>query len=155
MNWKVAAMALGCCLPLLAAAPRQTVQVTTTDRVPFAAGGLIHLSGLVGPLAVEGWDEPVVEILRIHLKSESDLLKVALATGPSRGFARPGKYRKQYGGEDSYNGYDHQKLYEGKSSTATRFDPQLSRTCLGHRLFLPLIRILSMHTKRLRFPLAF
>jgi hypothetical protein len=62
MNWKVAAVALGCCLPLLAASPRQSVEVTTTDRVPFGAGGDIHLSGSVGQLAVEGWDEPAVEI---------------------------------------------------------------------------------------------
>jgi len=50
------------CLPLLAKVPLQSVQVTTTDHVEFAAGGTIRLSGSMGQLDVEGWDRPEVEI---------------------------------------------------------------------------------------------
>jgi hypothetical protein len=38
------------------------VEVVKTDRVDFAAGGLIRLNGTYGYLSVDGWDEPQVEI---------------------------------------------------------------------------------------------
>jgi hypothetical protein len=44
-------------LPLLDAQER-----SNTERVPFAAGGTIHVTGSYGYLTVEGWDEPEVEI---------------------------------------------------------------------------------------------
>jgi len=37
-------------------------QVSTTERVNFAAGGMIRLTGSFGNLNVEGWDRPEVEI---------------------------------------------------------------------------------------------
>jgi hypothetical protein len=62
MNWKMTAIALGLCMPLLAAVPRRSIEVISTDRVAFGAGGVIHLSDSVGQLSIEGWDEPAVEI---------------------------------------------------------------------------------------------
>lgn len=53
-------IAFGICLPLLAA-PKQTVEVTTTERVPFPAG-TIRLNGGMGEINVEGWEQPEVEI---------------------------------------------------------------------------------------------
>jgi hypothetical protein len=41
---------------------KQPVEVTSTDRVSFAAGGTIHMKGSYGALNVEGWDRPAVEI---------------------------------------------------------------------------------------------
>jgi hypothetical protein len=38
------------------------VQVTSTDRVDFAPGGVIRVNGSYGDLYVEGWDQPQVEI---------------------------------------------------------------------------------------------
>lgn len=37
-------------------------QISTTERVNFAAGGIIRLTGSFGDLNVEGWDRPEVEI---------------------------------------------------------------------------------------------
>ena len=42
MSSKISAIALGICLPLLAAAAQPRVEVVTTDRADFAAGGLIR-----------------------------------------------------------------------------------------------------------------
>jgi hypothetical protein len=47
---------------LLVGSIKQPVEVTTTDRVAFAPGGTIRLSGSVGQLNIEGWDRPEVEI---------------------------------------------------------------------------------------------
>src|SRR5947209_18395674 len=45
--------------------PRQTVQVTNTQRVDFASGGVLKLTNSIGELAVQGWDRPYVEITTI------------------------------------------------------------------------------------------
>ena len=42
-------------------APKQSFELTETQRVPFT-GGVIRVQDSYGRLAVEGWDEPVVEI---------------------------------------------------------------------------------------------
>src|ERR1039457_2238639 len=42
--------------------PKQSFEVTNTERVPFAPGGTIRLNNSYGYLTVEGWDEPEVEI---------------------------------------------------------------------------------------------
>jgi len=41
---------------------KQPAQVTTTERVSFATGGTIRITGSYGDLNVEGWDQPAVEI---------------------------------------------------------------------------------------------
>ena len=41
---------------------RQPVEVTSTERVSFASGGLIRLIDSYGYLTVDGWDRPDVEI---------------------------------------------------------------------------------------------
>jgi hypothetical protein len=57
---------------LLSGSIQEKVDVTTTDRVAFAPGGTIRLSGSVGELNVEGWDRPEVEIsLTRYTESES------------------------------------------------------------------------------------
>jgi hypothetical protein len=43
--------------------PRQSFEVTSTERVNFPPGGTIHLDDSFGYLTVEGWDEPEVEII--------------------------------------------------------------------------------------------
>ncbi len=59
---------LGTICPLPAAegvyekGPKQSFEVTNTERVPFAPGGTIRLNSSYGYLTVEGWDEPEVEI---------------------------------------------------------------------------------------------
>jgi len=42
--------------------PRQSFEVTSTQRMPFLPGGAIRLENSYGYLTVEGWDEPEVEI---------------------------------------------------------------------------------------------
>jgi hypothetical protein len=42
--------------------PKQSFEVTSTQRVPFLPGGAIRLESSYGYLSVEGWDEPEVEI---------------------------------------------------------------------------------------------
>jgi len=42
--------------------PKQSFEITHTERVPFAAGKTIRLNHSYGYLTVEGWDEPDVEI---------------------------------------------------------------------------------------------
>ena len=60
--------ALGAIHPLPAApgvyekGPKQSFEVTKTERVPFAPGGTIRLDNSYGYLTVEGWDAPEVEI---------------------------------------------------------------------------------------------
>jgi hypothetical protein len=51
---------LGMTLPLYGA--EQRVEVTKTERVNFAPGGIIRVNGSYGTLNVEGWDRPEVEI---------------------------------------------------------------------------------------------
>jgi hypothetical protein len=58
----------GISLPSLAAdgpevkGPKQSFDVTNTERVKFLPGGAIHLENSYGSLTVEGWDEPEVEL---------------------------------------------------------------------------------------------
>jgi hypothetical protein len=59
---RVAPLALALCLPLLTKTPLQPVQVVTTDRVDFAAGGTIRFEGSTGELNIEGWDQPQVQV---------------------------------------------------------------------------------------------
>jgi hypothetical protein len=54
--------ALAVILPLLRAEEFKQVQVTSTERVNFAPGGLIRLNNSYGDLSVEGWDQAAVEI---------------------------------------------------------------------------------------------
>ena len=42
--------------------PKQSFETAKTKRAPFAPGGIIRVNGSYGYLAVEGWDEPEVEI---------------------------------------------------------------------------------------------
>jgi hypothetical protein len=42
--------------------PKQSFEVTKTERVPFGPGGTIRLNNSYGYLTVEGWDQPEVEI---------------------------------------------------------------------------------------------
>jgi len=59
---------MGTTLPLLRAqgpeekGPKQSFEVTSTERVPFLPGGTIRLDNSYGYVTVEGWDSPEVEI---------------------------------------------------------------------------------------------
>ncbi len=54
-------------LPLAAQTEiRQVTQVTKTERVDFAPGGLIRLDTASGNLSVEAWDQPEVEITTVR-----------------------------------------------------------------------------------------
>jgi len=44
-------------------APKQSFEVTSTERVNFQPGGAIRLDNSYGYLTVEGWDEPEVEMI--------------------------------------------------------------------------------------------
>jgi hypothetical protein len=62
MNWKLSALAVAACLTLTAKLPKPAMPVVTTERVEFAPGGTIRVTGSTGELNVEGWDKPEVEI---------------------------------------------------------------------------------------------
>ena len=49
-------------MPSLHAEEFKQVQVTSTERVNFAPGGIVRLNNSYGDLSIEGWDQPVVEI---------------------------------------------------------------------------------------------
>ena len=51
---------LGMTLPISGA--EQRVEVTKTERINFAPGGIIRINSSYGTLNVEGWDRPKVEI---------------------------------------------------------------------------------------------
>jgi hypothetical protein len=53
---------LGTTLPVFGQEGRQPAQVTTTERVSFAPGGLIRIDHSYGELNVEGWGQPEVEV---------------------------------------------------------------------------------------------
>lgn len=59
---------LGIALPAFCAegtaenGPHQSFEATKTERTLFAPGGTIRVNGSYGYLAVEGWDEPEVEV---------------------------------------------------------------------------------------------
>lgn len=56
------AIAIALCLPLAAHEPKAAMPVVTDERVAFAPGGAIEVTGSVDELNIEGWDEPNVEI---------------------------------------------------------------------------------------------
>jgi len=62
MNLRLAAAAIAVCLPLGAKPPKPDMSMVTTERVEFAPGGAIQVSGSVGELNIEGWDRAEVEI---------------------------------------------------------------------------------------------
>ena len=62
MTRRLAAIVIAICLPLAAKLPKPDMPVITTERVEFAPGGTIQVSGSVGELNIEGWDRPEVEI---------------------------------------------------------------------------------------------
>jgi hypothetical protein len=54
---------LGVLVPLFGDdASKRPVEVVKTERVDFAAGGVIRLNDTYGYLSVDGWDEPQVEV---------------------------------------------------------------------------------------------
>jgi hypothetical protein len=53
---------LGVTTPFVHAEEFKQVQVSNTDRVKFAPGGLIRLDHSYGDVTVEGWDRPEVEV---------------------------------------------------------------------------------------------
>ena len=59
----LAVSALGADRPPVEKAPKQSFEVTTTERVNFQPGGAIRLENSYGYLTVEAWDEPEVEIV--------------------------------------------------------------------------------------------
>ena len=73
MNYKLAASCIALCAiagsSLLAVdqSIRRPGQVSTTDRVSFAAGGTIRFDNSFGDLYVEGWDQPQVEMTLIKV----------------------------------------------------------------------------------------
>jgi len=42
-----------------------SVQITNTERLPFPAGGVLHVKSWHGELEVEGWNEPEVELTAV------------------------------------------------------------------------------------------
>jgi hypothetical protein len=62
MTRKLAVLAFAACLPLAAKAPKAAMPAVTDEKVDFAAGGAIEVTGSVGELNVEAWDGPGVEI---------------------------------------------------------------------------------------------
>jgi hypothetical protein len=42
--------------------PKQSLEVTSTERANFLPGGTIHIDRSYGYLSVEGWDEPEVQV---------------------------------------------------------------------------------------------
>jgi hypothetical protein len=62
MTRRLAAIAIAICLPLAAKLPKPDMPVITTERVAFAPGGTIQVSGSAGELNIEGWDRAEVEI---------------------------------------------------------------------------------------------
>jgi len=62
MARRLVVAAIAICLPLAAKAPKAALPVVTDERVEFAAGGAIEVTGSVGELNIEGWDGPGVRI---------------------------------------------------------------------------------------------
>ena len=62
MTRTLVAIAMAICLPLAAKAPKAVMPVVTDEKVDFAAGGFIEVTGSVGELNIEAWDGPGVEI---------------------------------------------------------------------------------------------
>jgi len=66
--------------------PKQSFEVTNTQRVPFARGGTIRLDKSYGNLTVEGWDEAAVEITVI--KSTDSFYEPSQQARAQRPFAQ-------------------------------------------------------------------
>jgi hypothetical protein len=65
------AIAVGIAGPLCAeGGNKKLVAVTTTQQVPFQAGGTIHVNHSYGQLWVEGWDRPDVELTVVKTPDE-------------------------------------------------------------------------------------
>jgi hypothetical protein len=85
MTRRLAAVAIAICLPLAARVPKPDRPVITTERVEFAPGGTIQVSGSAGELNIEGWDRAEVEITvtystyRTDTPKEQDLAKRQLS----------------------------------------------------------------------------
>jgi hypothetical protein len=62
MTRRLAVAAMAMCLPLAAKAPKAAVPAITDEKVEFAPGGAIEVTGSVGELNIEAWDGPGVEI---------------------------------------------------------------------------------------------
>lgn len=43
-----------------------SVQITNTERLPFPAGGALHVKSWYGELEVEGWNEPEIELTAVR-----------------------------------------------------------------------------------------
>jgi hypothetical protein len=85
MTRRLAAAVVAMCLPMAAKAPKAAMPVITDERVDFAPGGAIEVSGSAGELNIEGWDGPGVEITvtrstyRTDTPREQDLAKRQLS----------------------------------------------------------------------------
>ncbi|MGA3019230.1 MAG: hypothetical protein ABSF62_19065 [Bryobacteraceae bacterium] len=75
MTRRLAALAIAVCLPLAAKMPKSGMPVVTTERVEFAPGGAIQVTGSVGELNIEGWDRAEVEITVIRSTYRPDTPK--------------------------------------------------------------------------------
>ena len=62
MTRRLAVAAMALCLPLAAKTPKAAMPVITDERVEFAPGGAIEVTGSVGELNIEAWDGPDVQI---------------------------------------------------------------------------------------------
>ena len=58
----IAAMLAVCVLRAADHGPKQSFEVSQTERIPFQPGGTIQVENSYGYLVVEGWDAPEVEV---------------------------------------------------------------------------------------------
>lgn len=70
-----AAICLPLCLALPAFAVKERVELITTDRADFAAGGVIHIEGSTGELNIVGWDQPSVEVMTTRYTFQEERYK--------------------------------------------------------------------------------
>jgi hypothetical protein len=61
MDARLFALAFVLCASL-EAAPKKAISLSTSERLDFASGGAIRVTGSTGELNIEGWDRPEVEI---------------------------------------------------------------------------------------------
>jgi hypothetical protein len=66
-------------VPILAVAADR-VDLNTTEKVDFAAGGTVRIEGSTGELNIEGWNQPTVEIQasRSTWEPKTDLKKIGV-----------------------------------------------------------------------------
>jgi hypothetical protein len=66
MRYKLWAVGIGAgCLLLAVTEPPQKVEISKTESMDFAPGGVLRLTNSIGYLTVEGWDEPRLEITTV------------------------------------------------------------------------------------------